>query len=185
MRKERDSLAKIYLSVSFELSEIRAPVRGRERALCLLQKKRRRERDSRAPTSLRSPTSNAYGCRWYPGQTKMKILHTQLFVFFTSHAFKQAWAWDTKKTSPNGLVLHFGLRRERDSNPRSLSAQRFSRPPQSTTLPSLLCSLSKFGAQDETRTHTVLRPLPPQSSVYTNFTTCASSEFACRMNDAW
>jgi hypothetical protein len=29
------------------------------------------------------------------------------------------------------------LRRERDSNPRSLAAQRFSRPPQSTTLPSL------------------------------------------------
>ena len=28
--------------------------------------------------------------------------------------------------------------------------------------------------QDETRTHTILRPLPPQSSVYTNFTTCAS-----------
>ncbi len=31
-----------------------------------------------------------------------------------------------------------------------------------------------FCAQDETRTHTILRPLPPQSSVYTNFTTCAS-----------
>ena len=29
-------------------------------------------------------------------------------------------------------------------------------------------------AQDETRTHTILRPLPPQSSVDTNFTTCAS-----------
>ena len=29
------------------------------------------------------------------------------------------------------------LRRERDSNPRNLSVQRFSRPPQSTTLPSL------------------------------------------------
>ena len=29
-------------------------------------------------------------------------------------------------------------RRERDSNPRSLAAQRFSRPPRSTTLPSLL-----------------------------------------------
>src|SRR5450756_1235710 len=28
-------------------------------------------------------------------------------------------------------------RRERDSNPRSLAAQRFSRPPQSSTLPSL------------------------------------------------
>ena len=30
-------------------------------------------------------------------------------------------------------------------------------------------------AQDETRTHTALRPLPPQSSVYTNFTTCAGT----------
>ena len=39
--------------------------------------------------------------------------------------------------------------------------------------------LNVFCAQDETRTHTVLRPLPPQSSVYTNFTTCASSELAC------
>ena len=29
------------------------------------------------------------------------------------------------------------LRRERDSNPRTLSGQRFSRPPHSTTLPSL------------------------------------------------
>ena len=28
-------------------------------------------------------------------------------------------------------------------------------------------------AQNETRTHTALRPLSPQSSVYTNFTTCA------------
>ena len=34
-------------------------------------------------------------------------------------------------------------------------------------------------AQDETRTHTILRPLPPQSSVYTNFTTCAASQLAC------
>ena len=31
----------------------------------------------------------------------------------------------------------FSLRRERDSNPRTLSGQRFSRPPHSTTLPSL------------------------------------------------
>lgn len=36
-----------------------------------------------------------------------------------------------------------------------------------TDYPSLL------SAQDETRTHTTLLPLPPQSSVYTNFTTCA------------
>jgi hypothetical protein len=33
--------------------------------------------------------------------------------------------------------LHPLSRRERDSNPRRLSPQRFSRPPQSTTLPSL------------------------------------------------
>ena len=38
----------------------------------------------------------------------------------------------------------------------------------------------KSCAQDETRTHTALRPLPPQSSVYTNFTTCASSQLACK-----
>ena len=51
LRRERDSLAKIYLSVSFELSEIRAPVRGRsnnrlsnilrnKKALCLLKKRK-------------------------------------------------------------------------------------------------------------------------------------------------
>ncbi len=43
---------------------------------------------------------------------------------------------------------------------------------------------SLFCAQDETRTHTVLRPLPPQSSVYTNFTTCASLECAFLPNIA-
>ena len=31
----------------------------------------------------------------------------------------------------------------------------------------------RFGAQDETRTHTGLRPPPPQSGVSTNFTTWA------------
>ncbi len=33
--------------------------------------------------------------------------------------------------------------------------------------------LFRFSAQDEIRTHTPLPALPPQSSVYTNFTTCA------------
>ena len=37
-----------------------------------------------------------------------------------------------------------------------------------------------LSAQDETRTHTILRPLPPQSSVYTNFTTCARAFFVPR-----
>ena len=40
-----------------------------------------------------------------------------------------------------------------------------------------------FCAQDETRTHTILRPLPPQSSVYTNFTTCARA-FLCPEQDS-
>ena len=38
----------------------------------------------------------------------------------------------------------FFWRRERDSNPRKLSFQRFSRPPQSTTLPSLHILLCVF-----------------------------------------
>ena len=36
------------------------------------------------------------------------------------------------------FIIRFLLRRGRDSNPRILSDQRFSRPPQSTTLPPLL-----------------------------------------------
>ena len=53
------------------------------------------------------------------------------------------WVWEgpvlfTKRKGAPFLELLSFLRRERDSNPRSLSAQRFSRPPQSTTLPSLL-----------------------------------------------
>ena len=41
------------------------------------------------------------------------------------------------ETSALPTELHPYERRERDSNPRYLSVQRFSRPPQSTTLPSL------------------------------------------------
>ena len=63
----------------------------------------------------------------------------QLSFFVPYRVLKQVWYTIVyKRTSPIGLVLHFGLRRERDSNPRNLSVQRFSRPPQSTTLPSLL-----------------------------------------------
>ena len=39
-------------------------------------------------------------------------------------------------------------------------------------------AITSLRAQDETRTHTTLQSLPPQSSVYTNFTTCASSKHA-------
>ena len=134
------------------------------------------KRDSRTPTSLRSPTSNAYGCRWHPRQTKMKILHTQLFVFFTSHAFKQAWAWDTKKNEPYRTRSSFCVaEREGFEPPEPLSSTVFKTAAidHSAISPRRMNDALKDCAQDETRTHTVLRPLPPQSSVYTNFTTCA------------
>ncbi len=38
-------------------------------------------------------------------------------------------------------------RKERDSNPRTLAGQRFSRPPQSTTLPSFLLSHERHTVQ--------------------------------------
>ncbi len=41
-----------------------------------------------------------------------------------------------KKTSPYAKLVKF-WRRDRDSNPRTLSGQRFSRPPLSTAQPSL------------------------------------------------
>ena len=40
--------------------------------------------------------------------------------------------------------FHPFLRKERDSNPRNLSVQRFSRPPQSTTLPSFLFRVQRY-----------------------------------------
>ena len=43
-----------------------------------------------------------------------------------------------KKTGRFDLPASANLRRERDSNPWNVSVQRFSRPPHSTTLPSLL-----------------------------------------------
>ena len=48
-----------------------------------------------------------------------------------------------KSKSPVNLSIYRTLlRRERDSNPRNLSVQRFSRPPRSTTPPSLQCHLA-------------------------------------------
>src|SRR3712207_532339 len=47
-----------------------------------------------------------------------------------------------------GSVAHYSLkmdkRRERDSNPRRLAPQRFSRPPHSTALPSLPITTKKW-----------------------------------------
>ena len=47
-----------------------------------------------------------------------------------------------KKKSHKSFDLQDFMRRERDSNPRNLSVQRFSRPPRSTTPPSLQCHLA-------------------------------------------
>ncbi len=52
-----------------------------------------------------------------------------------------------KKGANLVIDLHPLLRRERDSNPRKLSLQRFSRPPRSTTLPSLLVISLKMRVQ--------------------------------------
>ena len=108
------------------------------------------KRDSRAPISLCSPTSNALLCHGHLVQLKMKKLPEQpsFCIYAHFHSTSGCLCAYIQKTSPIGLVLHFGLRRERDSNPRSLSAQRFSRPPQSTTLPSLLVATD---LQEETR----------------------------------
>ena len=55
-----------------------------------------------------------------------------------------------QKTAKNiSAVFFIILRRVRDSNPRGCYTQRFSRPPQSTTLPTLRCkSTNKFNSQN-------------------------------------
>ena len=57
-------------------------------------------------------------------------------VFFLCHSLKQAWLVPKNKTAALQRQSN-ELRRERDSNPRTCNSQRFSRPSQSTTLPSL------------------------------------------------
>ena len=99
------------------------------------------ERGSRGhrPRCARPPRTPIL-CHGHPVQPKMKKLQSNS-LFVSKHISIQQVDVHMpiyKKTSPIGLVLHFVLRRERDSNPRNLSVQRFSRPPQSTTLPSLL-----------------------------------------------
>ena len=70
-----------------------------------------------------------------------KKLINQLFFVFHSLMSASKLAPQATKTkgveSSTPFCFVCSLRRERDSNPRSLAAQRFSRPPQSTTLPPL------------------------------------------------
>ena len=60
--------------------------------------------------------------------------------FWRTHAF-QACLFNHSSISPQKIRLPYVVvkskRRDRDSNPGNLAVQRFSRPPQSTTLPPL------------------------------------------------
>ena len=71
-------------------------------------------------------------------QEKMKSLFKKPFIFSLKpfDVFKIPLEIRHKKKSVN-INVYTLWRRERDSNPRYLAVQRFSRPPQSTTLPSL------------------------------------------------
>ena len=138
----------------------------------------RRERDSRAPTSLRSPTSNAHTLPRASCATQNEEVAQQLsFLYLSTFPFNKLMSMClyTKKRalSDSFFILCCGERGIRTPGTSQFNGfqDRRNRP---------LCHLSfcfikteKKCAQDETRTHTVLRPLPPQSSVYTNFTTCA------------
>ena len=71
-------------------------------------------------------------------QEKMKSLFKKPFIFSLKpfDVFKIPLEIRHKQKSVN-INVYTLWRRERDSNPRYLAVQRFSRPPQSTTLPSL------------------------------------------------
>ena len=103
----------------------------------------------------------------------MKILHTQLFVFFYISCFQASLSMRYKKNEPYRTRSSFWFaEREGFEPPEPLSSTVFKTAAIDHSAISPLLIRANC-AQDETRTHTVLRPLPPQSSVYTNFTTCA------------
>ena len=60
------------------------------------------------------------------------------------------------------------LRRDRDSNPGNLSVQRFSRPPQSTTLPPLQHFNNSFSFKNAAKVGIIFQP---PNFIYTFFTT--------------
>ena len=104
---------------------------------------RGRKRDCVALTR-RVPLAPAAGLL----KRKMEQGAEHLCFYASAPSLKQAWRWGRgiKKTALS-RCFHFAVsRRKRDSNPRCLSAQRFSRPPQSTTLPSLRGWVSFEGA---------------------------------------
>ena len=73
--------------------------------------------------------------------------HSFLFIFYSFLIEEQRKVRECSKEGIKKEVANprftTSERRERDSNPRYLAVQRFSRPPQSTTLPSLQTSFSR------------------------------------------
>ena len=82
-----------------------------------------------------------------------KSTHSQGFahcVRISLYARRGAMQNTIKKSRSSKLdaIFSCALRRERDSNPRTREDQQFSRPPHSTTLPTLqYCSLSEGNAK--------------------------------------
>lgn len=70
------------------------------------------------------------------GESQKKSLLTS-FDFGFLHFKQLNQAWLLKMQKAQRFAPGFLLQRRRDSNPRNLSVQRFSRPPRSTTLPLL------------------------------------------------
>ena len=92
----------------------------------------------RAPHSL-SP------CRRGPCRNEPVCLQHTFFCFDRPFASKLATAGTKQKKTGRFSSSGSFQRRGRDSNPRILSDQRFSRPPQSTTLPPLQILRVCFG----------------------------------------
>ena len=121
---------------------------------------------------------------WHSEQPKMKKLQSNTSFFCPLLCPKTSFHHWAQKNEPCRTRFSFCFaEREGFEPPEPLSSTVFKTAAidHSAISPSVLVKNRKKCAQDETRTHTVLRPLPPQSSVYTNFTTCASSE--CNLFD--
>ena len=73
----------------------------------------------------------------------------EVLSLFLDFGLTRPWSFSrgTPQTSVSRLIFVKGRlwRRERDSNPRRLAPQRFSRPPRSTTPPSLLTEENNVG----------------------------------------
>ena len=80
-----------------------------------------------------------------------KLFHTKslsLFFCCARHLLRtssQRCLAQQKKQNIRSALCEKVLRKGRDSNPRTLAGQRFSRPSQSTTLPPFLCRSMSYG----------------------------------------